>query len=44
MLAINLDGLVWRIADDSPNSPNFLPTKLSRYTVRIGTFARGCKE
>ena len=25
--------LVWRIAGDSPNSPNFLPTKLSRYTV-----------
>ena len=25
--------LVWRIADDSPNSPNFLPTKHSHYTV-----------
>ena len=27
--------LVWRIADDSPNSPNFLPTKLSHYTVSV---------
>ena len=25
--------LVWRITDDSPNSLNFFPTKLSRYTV-----------
>ena len=25
--------LVWRITDDLPNSPNFCPTKLSRYTV-----------
>jgi len=25
--------LVWRITDDSPKSPNFLPAKLSRYTV-----------
>ena len=25
--------LVWRITDDSPNSPNFLPPKLSRYMV-----------
>ena len=25
--------LVWRITDDLPNSPNFPPTKLSRYTV-----------
>ena len=25
--------LVWRITDNSPNSPNFLPAKLSRYTV-----------
>ena len=25
--------LVWRITDDSPTSPNFLPAKLSRYTV-----------
>jgi len=25
--------LVWQITDDSPNSPNFLPAKLSRYTV-----------
>ena len=25
--------LVWRIADDLPNLPNFLPTKLSRYMV-----------
>ena len=25
--------LVWRIADNLPNSPNFLPIKLSRYTV-----------
>ena len=25
--------LVWRIAGNSPNSPNFLPAKLSRYTV-----------
>ena len=25
--------LVWRIVDDSPNSPNFLPTKFSYYTV-----------
>ena len=25
--------LVWRITDDSPNSPNFFPAKLSRYTV-----------
>ena len=36
--------LVWRIADDTPddlpNSPNFLPSKLSRYTVHayIGIF------
>ena len=27
--------LVWRIMDDSPNSPNFPPAKLSRYTVGI---------
>jgi len=25
--------LVWQITDDSPNSPNFLPAKLSCYTV-----------
>jgi len=25
--------LVWQIKDDSPNSPNFLPAKLSYYTV-----------
>ena len=25
--------LVWRIKDDSPNLPNFLPAKLSCYTV-----------
>ena len=25
--------LVWRIVDDSPNSSNFPPAKLSRYTV-----------
>ena len=25
--------LVWQISDDSPNLPNFLPTKLSCYTV-----------
>ena len=25
--------LVWPIIDDSPNSPNFLPAKLSCYTV-----------
>ena len=25
-----LDGLVWQIADDSPNLPHFLPAKLSR--------------
>ena len=25
--------LVWRITDDSPNSPNFSPSKLSHYTV-----------
>ena len=25
--------LVWRITDDSPNSPNFPSAKLSRYTV-----------
>ena len=25
--------LVWRITDDLPNSPNFSPAKLSRYTV-----------
>ena len=24
---------VWRITDDSPNSPNFLAAKNSRYTV-----------
>jgi len=24
---------VWQIKDDSPNLPNFLPSKLSRYTV-----------
>ena len=23
--------LVWRITDDLPNSPNFLPAKLSHY-------------
>ena len=28
-----LDGLVWQITDDLPNSLNFLPAKLSRYTV-----------
>ena len=27
-----LDVLIWRIADDSPN---FLPAKLSRYTVHV---------
>jgi len=26
--------LVWRITDDSPNLPNFLPAKFSRYTVK----------
>jgi len=25
--------LVWQITDDLPNSPNFLPAKLSHYTV-----------
>ena len=25
--------LVWQIMDDSPNSPNFPPAKLSRYMV-----------
>ena len=25
--------LVWQITDDSPNLPNFLPAKLSCYTV-----------
>ena len=30
-----LNSLVWRIADDSPNSPNFLHAKLSHYTVFI---------
>ena len=29
--------LVWRITEDSPNSPNFPPAKLSRYTVYIIT-------
>ena len=36
--------LVWQIADGSPNSPNFLPAKLSRYTVltlRILSFSLG---
>ena len=28
--------LVWRITDDLPNSPNFLPAKLSHYTVLYG--------
>ena len=27
--------IVWWITDDSPNSPNFPPAKLSCYTVRI---------
>jgi len=27
--------LVWRIKDDSPNLPKFLPAKLCHYTVRI---------
>ena len=31
IVATNLYGLVWRIADDS----NFLPAKLSRYTVYV---------
>jgi len=25
--------LVWQIKNDSPNSPNFFPAKLSHYTV-----------
>jgi len=29
----NLDDFVWRIACDLPNSPNFLPAKLSCYMV-----------
>jgi len=29
----NLDGLVWWITDDLPNSSNFLLAKLSRFTV-----------
>ena len=33
-----LDVLVWQIADDSPNSLNFLPAKLSRYTVDYNTY------
>ena len=32
-LSMVTTNLVWRIADDLPNSPNFLPAKLSRYTV-----------
>ena len=32
--------LVWRIADNLPNSPNFHPAKLSRYTVFVpGVYA-----
>ena len=27
--------LVWRITDNSPNLPNFLPAKLSCYTVCV---------
>ena len=27
--------LVWRITDDSPNSPNFLPAKISHYVVLV---------
>ena len=27
--------IIWRIADDSPNPSNFLPAKLSRYTVHV---------
>ena len=37
IVTTNLDGFSlanhWRIGDDSPNSPNFLPAKLSHYTV-----------
>ena len=35
IVTTNLDGLVWRIADDSPNLPNFLPAKFSRYTIHF---------
>ena len=33
IVTTNLMALVWRITDDSPNLPNFLSAKLSRYTV-----------
>ena len=33
IVSTNLDGLVWRIADDLPNLPNFPPAKLSCYKV-----------
>ena len=32
-LVIVTTNLVWRIADDLPNSPNFLPAKLPCYMV-----------
>ena len=32
-LLIVTTNLVWRIADNSPNSPNFLPTQFSCYMV-----------
>ena len=34
-LLIVTNNLVWRIADDSPNLPNFLPAKLSCYMVCV---------
>jgi len=32
--------LVWRIACDSPNLPNFLSTKLSCYTVVAAAYLK----
>ena len=42
IVTTNLDGLVWQITDDSLNLSNFLPIKLSRYTVR--KYSLHCKE
>ena len=33
IVTTNLNGLVWQMADDLPNSPNFLPVKHSHYMV-----------
>ena len=38
IVTATLDVLLWQIADDSLNSPNFLPAKRSHYTVDYNTY------